>query len=264
MPYFQAADGAKLHYTDAGSGSPPLVFIHGWCGRLEHWEPQARAFARTHRVVRVDLRGHGRSEAPPDSRYSRREFAEDVAALMRRLRLRNAVVVGHSMGGIIAPEVAWLARDRTAALVIVDAGFGWGMRAADIDAHEYIRGLAGEDWKAWLAGQLTGLLGLDDASHPRLRERIARDAARMPLHAVAGSIRNAVLAASPRWPRLGRMPVLYINSSREFMTQERIRRVLPHAEFGQAVGSGHWVQLEVPDQFNAMLRDFVGRVGAGR
>jgi 3-oxoadipate enol-lactonase len=83
MPFYEAADGTWLHYTDSRGRARPLLLIHGWCGRLEHWEPQARSLRRDHRVIRVDLRGHGRSEAP-QTRYDREEFAHDVAKLMER------------------------------------------------------------------------------------------------------------------------------------------------------------------------------------
>jgi len=211
-------------------------------------------------VVRVDLRGHGRSEAPPTS-YGRDEFAKDVATLMERLRLRNAVVVGHSMGGMIAPEVARLQAERTAGLVLVDSGLGWQLEGAAVDAHAYLRGLEGDDWQDWLVGQLTGLAGLGERPRPELRARIARDALKVPKHVVASSIRNAVLTVKPRpsWSRL-RMPVLYLCASNAYDTPERVRRIIRNAELGRAVGSGHWLQLEVQEQFNAMLRDFVSRL----
>lgn len=97
MPTFKWPDGVRLRYADQGGGRPALLFVHGWCGRLEHWSPQVRAFARRQRVIRLDLPGHGRSEAPPGP-YTPAEFASDVAALVRHLRLRDAVLVGHSMG----------------------------------------------------------------------------------------------------------------------------------------------------------------------
>ena len=107
MPFYTSEDGTRLHYRLVGSGRPALLFIHGWCGNLGHWEPQARAFGRRHRVLRVDRRGDGRSEAPARG-YGPREQADEIAALARSLRIRGAVAIGHA-GGTPRPTTscAW-------------------------------------------------------------------------------------------------------------------------------------------------------------
>ena len=88
MPFHESPDGSRLHYRLAGSGEQGLIFIHGWCGNTEHWEPQARAFARTHRVLRVDRRGDGRSDAP-EGGYHPRDQADEMAGLIEALGLRD-------------------------------------------------------------------------------------------------------------------------------------------------------------------------------
>src|SRR3990170_4498714 len=94
-------DGVNLRYLDTGSGDRPLVFIHGWCCDHTYWRDQTTEFARRHRVIAVDLRGHGQSDKP-DQDYTIGGFADDVAWLIRRLDLDRPVLVGHSMGGVIA------------------------------------------------------------------------------------------------------------------------------------------------------------------
>ena len=97
MPTYRTPDRVQLNYREAGDGRPALILIHGWASRLDHWQPIVGPLAKQYRVLRLDLRGHGRSEAPPDG-YSMRQFADDTAALARSRRVRNAIVVGHSMG----------------------------------------------------------------------------------------------------------------------------------------------------------------------
>jgi pimeloyl-ACP methyl ester carboxylesterase len=73
--------GVRLGYESAGDGEPPMIFVHGWCGDLSYFAPQAEHFARRHAVVAADLRGHGSSDAPepgPGSSYDIAELADDV------------------------------------------------------------------------------------------------------------------------------------------------------------------------------------------
>ncbi|MBA4181046.1 MAG: hypothetical protein C0506_10700 [Anaerolinea sp.] len=91
---------ATIAYTDEGSGNPPFVFIHGWACDRTFWQPQADALKRDHRCIAVDLRGRGASPATPP--FDVFTAAEDVAALLRKLGVAPAVLVGHSLGGIIA------------------------------------------------------------------------------------------------------------------------------------------------------------------
>ena len=86
---------------DGDRRAPPLVLIHGFVSSMRWWDRVTPALARDHRVIRIDLRGHGGSEKPRDG-YAMEEQADLVAAAMRRLGVRRARVVGHSMGGIVA------------------------------------------------------------------------------------------------------------------------------------------------------------------
>ncbi len=92
-------DGTQIAYWTGGEG-PPLVLVHGFQASLRWWDQVTPALARHHRVVRLDLLGHGGSEKPRNG-YSMEEQADLVAGVMRRLRVRRAPVVGNSMGGTV-------------------------------------------------------------------------------------------------------------------------------------------------------------------
>lgn len=98
-------EGVRLSYLEGGSGEQALLFIHGWCCDGTLWRDQTDAFAPRHRIIAVDLRGHGDSDKPEQD-YTIAGFAEDVAWLCRELELERPVIVGHSMGGVIALNVA--------------------------------------------------------------------------------------------------------------------------------------------------------------
>lgn len=248
----------RLHYREAGRARSraalPLLFVHGWCSSLRDWEPQARAFSRRHRVVRVDLRGHGASDAPPTG-YRLRDFAADVEALAKSLRLRRALLVGHSMGGGVVLELARRAPDLTAGVVMLDGITGSGRPARELDGHPGIAPLTDPGWRSDIERRYRAFFAPSVAQ--ALVKRVVEDAARTPQHVALGSIRaiygDNVAAAGRRV----RGPALYIAASTNRHTQETIRRVVPGAAFAQVVGSGHFAQLEVPAQVNAMLRRFV-------
>ncbi len=260
MPSRRRSPAVPLHHIDEGSGDPVLLFIHGWLRSTADWSKQARAYRGRHRVIRVDLRGHGRSPAPPGG-YTRRRLASDVAALMDDLDLSNVVLVGHSMGCGVALDVAVAAPRRVCALALVDGvGPREPMSRQEIEAHPFLSAVTGPDYRERIIELAAGGMSFTPRSDPRLVRRIPRESARTPQHVAVGSLRGAVLAnRSAAWGRI-RRPILCVASSGVRISAAQVREVLPGAEFGQVVGSGHWVQLEAAPQLHAMLDVFFAGV----
>src|SRR3981081_3934650 len=84
----------------------PLVFVHGFTTTSEFWREQAEEFSKAYRVIRINLPGHGTSPAPTARGYHLEDFVEDVAWVFRELSIEKAVLIGLSMGGIVAPKFA--------------------------------------------------------------------------------------------------------------------------------------------------------------
>jgi len=112
-------DGVKVAYEERGAGSPAFVFVHGWTCNRSFFAPQADAFAKRHRVVSVDLRGHGESDTPQGA-YPISAYADDIAQLIGELKLGKVIAVGHSMGGVTVLQLAVAHPDRVAGIVMVD------------------------------------------------------------------------------------------------------------------------------------------------
>jgi pimeloyl-ACP methyl ester carboxylesterase len=98
-------EGVALAYDEAGIGDPPLLFVHGLGCNRGFWGAQVRHFASRCRVLTVDLRGHGDSDAP-EQRYTMRAFADDLAWMCARLGVVRPMVIGHSLGGLVALDLA--------------------------------------------------------------------------------------------------------------------------------------------------------------
>jgi pimeloyl-ACP methyl ester carboxylesterase len=113
-------DGVALFYEEAGVGEPPMLLVHGLACDHTHLTPQLEHFSDDHRVVAVDLRGHGQSDAPQQE-YTIEGFADDLAWVCARLGLENPVVVGHSLGGRICLALAASYPDLPVAVVAMDS-----------------------------------------------------------------------------------------------------------------------------------------------
>jgi len=108
-----------IHHVVAGSGDPPIVFVHGFGCAHSDWDAQVAHFAPRHLTVAVDLRGHGASPGTPDE-CSIEQYGADVAEVMNTADLPPAVLVGHSMGCRVVTEAALQAPTQTAGVVLVD------------------------------------------------------------------------------------------------------------------------------------------------
>ncbi|VAW75020.1 hypothetical protein MNBD_GAMMA13-1511 [hydrothermal vent metagenome] len=115
----ESADGSPIVYGVRGQGEPTLVFVHCWTCNHTFWDTQLDYFPRHHRVIWLDLAGHGESGSHRQ-RYTMQAFGQDVAAVVRQVGARNVILVGHSMGGPVAVEAAKQLGDRVIGIVGVD------------------------------------------------------------------------------------------------------------------------------------------------
>src|SRR5215472_17149103 len=132
-----------LYHEVAGAG-PPLVFVHEAIADSGMWEPQWRSFAHRYRLLRLDLAGFGRT---PIERLPL-THARDVVALLDELGMASAVLVGGSMGGRVALEVAVARPDLVRALVLMDAGL------PDVDWSDEVRAYGAAEEEAIVRGDL--------------------------------------------------------------------------------------------------------------
>ena len=115
-----AVPGGPLQVRQDGPRrAPAIVLLHGFDASIRWWQPSVRALARRHRVIRIDLLGHGGSAKPRDG-YTMQNQARLVAAVLRKLRVRRAIVAGHSMGGRVAVALAEAHPAVVRGIVLVD------------------------------------------------------------------------------------------------------------------------------------------------
>jgi pimeloyl-ACP methyl ester carboxylesterase len=247
-------DNVAFAYEDVGSGSQPFLFVHGWTCNHKFFAPQIEYFSRLHRVIAVDLCGHGASDAP-QRQYTVPEFADDLSWLCGELGLKRAVLVGHSMGGVIALQLAATHPELSAAVCLIDSV------AFPSDAFIAQLKLLGDQ----LAGatyiqtlQLAAGALFIETDDPVRKVHVLTEMAKTSQHVAVPAFRNHLLDydASPA-ARACRVPIAYIAASNLIADLGQFKQLCPQLVTAQTLGSGHFSPLEVPEQVNTMLERFV-------
>jgi pimeloyl-ACP methyl ester carboxylesterase len=247
-------DGVGLAYEEAGRGEPPILLVHGWTCDHTYFAPQFEHFSRAHRTIAVDLRGHGESDKPQQD-YTMAGFADDLAWLCGQIGVTKPVVIGHSMGGVIALELAARHPDLPAAIVMVDSPIvpPQALRDGVAPLMEALRGpTCREAQREFVANML--FLPSDDQQR---KARIVDHMSSAPQHVMASAFDEIFSWDSVAAASACKVPALLINAASPLAQVERFRELCPQLVVGQTVGAGHFHQLEVPDQVNAMIERFV-------
>lgn len=266
MPFVRTPGGVTIHYEDAGSG-PALVLVHGWSMSGLVWAFQEE-LAAAYRLITVDLRGHGASSAPAAG-YAFVDFAADLASLFAQLELREATLVGWSMGAQVALHAFTAVRERLAALVLVSgtprftaaADFPYGLPAREARGMalrlkrdnaktmgEFFRGMFGE-----------GELARDH--YQQIVRQVVIPALRPAPHAVIEAL--VTLNEEDQRPVLPLidLPTLIIHGDRDTTclpgAAHYMAERIAGAKLRVFAGVGHAPFLSRPAEFNVILKEFL-------
>lgn len=255
-----------LHHLDTGGAGTPLVVIHGLLGSADNWRSHVRQWQAERRVIAVDLRNHGRSPHVPGMAYE--DQAADVLALLDRLEVDRAHLLGHSMGGKVAISLARLAPARVASLIVADIApqaYGHGHDAvfAALRRVEAGRPANRGEADALLAEHVTEratrlflATNLERGEEGRLRLRVGLDE-------IEGDY--ASIMAAPAGEEAFEGATLVVRGSRSAYVTDAmlpgLRNVLPAAEL-ETLDAGHWLHAERPDDFQAVVNGFLARQSA--
>ncbi|GAC1613444.1 MAG: alpha/beta fold hydrolase [Candidatus Dormibacteraceae bacterium] len=251
--------GVALGYQDEGHGDPALVLIHGWTCNRTFFRAQQLYFSARHRVVSVDLAGHGESDQPQGD-FTVRGFAEDVAWLIGELGLDRPILVGHSLGGLVALETAVGFPHLVRAIVMLDPApltKPPPLRAALQAVIDSIAAGSDEARRRFIGSMFT------PATPAPLRESLTKDMSSAPAAVAVGAMRavleyDGVAAAG----RVG-MPALHIASTPPRNPPHLLAEWLPGVISGWTVGAGHFNMIEAPIQVNDMVERFVDQHAGG-
>ena len=253
-----SSDGTSVAFETLGSGSPALVFVHGWSCDRSYWAAQIEPLSAHARVVVVDLAGHGDSESSRRD-FTIESFGEDVAAVIRALDLESVVLVGHSMGGDVILEAAQRDRDRVRGLVWVDTYDQLDRFRTREQARERLAPFQAdfvETTRAFVRGMFP------PSADPALVERVVTDMSSAPPR-VALSALDAALnygrGVPERLKQLG-LPLVAIDPGSSSTDVSSLRR--HGVEVVLIPGVGHFPMMEAPQEFNDSLLEVLGKFGS--
>ena len=251
-------------YGDEQAAKPPLVFLHGLFGSAANWHSIATTLQEDRHIIVPDLRNHGRSPHADEVTYC--AMVNDIVLLLDRLRLEQVTVIGHSMGGKAAMQLALTHAARLDRLVVADmAPVAYPNRFAPV--------------LAALAGLPLAEIGRRDDANARLADAIpepgvrayllqnlvrtkeGRFAWRMNLAALHEHIEDLMDFPQPAPQAQFLGPTLFVYGAQSDYVradyESRIRNLFPYAELRAIVGAGHWVYADKPAAFVHALKQFL-------
>jgi proline iminopeptidase len=276
MPFATTRDNVRLHYEEAGSGTP-LVFVHEFAGDWRAWEPQMRYFARRYRCVTFSFRGYHPSDVPPDPKsYGYESFRDDVIAVMDHLKIEKAHICGLSMGGYATLCVGIKYPQRALSLTMAGTGSGserWYIdefrKHAEATAKQYdeigSEGVA----KTYGMGQARIPFEVKD---PRGFKEFYDQFASHSAKGAGNTLRGYQVGRPPIYDfeadmKKVTLPSLIICGDEDDPCLEPslfLKKHLPASGLAVFPKSGHTVNIEEPALFNQTLGDFLATVDAGR
>jgi pimeloyl-ACP methyl ester carboxylesterase len=246
--------GVTLAYTTTGHGDPPIVFVHGWSCDRSYFAPQIDHFASRHAIAALDLRGHGESGVPEPGIgvYEIETFADDVLAVAAAAGFERPIVIGHSLGGVIALECAARPGAVRAAVMVDPAPIlNVPIKVFIGQAADAIEDDADGSWRETF---VTGMFLPTDTVR---RDETISGMTTLPPAVAAAAIRS--IDHYDGVAALGAVAVPLLNISAAFPTDSAadFRAACNTITVGQTVGAGHFNQLEVPEQVNVMIERFL-------
>jgi pimeloyl-ACP methyl ester carboxylesterase len=280
MPTLKADDGVKLHYEEAGSGTP-IVFVHEFAGDWRSWEPQLRYFSRSYRCITYSARGYLPSDIPEGvESYSQEHWREDLRAVVDGLKLDRPHVVGLSMGAFATLHfgMKYCAKGRPLkARSLTLAGVGSGAHPATYKAFQENSRANSADIRKHGMGHFADTYG-HGAARIQYQKKDPRGFAeynrQLAEHSAAGSA-NTMAGYQGRRPSLYGLtdeisridvPVLVMAGDEDEPCLEAslmLKRAIPRAGLALLAKAGHGINVEEPALFNQLLDDFFHRAEAG-
>ena len=253
-------DGTPISYEIHGSGEPTLVFVHGWSCDARYWRAQVPHFSKKHRIVVLDLAGHGHSGSTR-SKYTMKAFGEDVQAVTEAAGSLSVILIGHSMGGSVIAEAARLMPNRVIGIVGVDTleNIEYPMTREELD--QSMAPLK-SDFQAGSRAFVKQMIS--SRTNPQLREWILADISSAP-PAVALSAMNEMMAqyitgeAAKIFDEI-RIPVITVNGDLWPIDYEANRRHMVSFDAIVLKEADHFLMMNCPEDFNRALEKAIDTI----
>jgi len=275
MPYATTDDGVKLHYEEAGSGTP-LIFVHEYAGDHRSWEAQMRFFSRYYRCIAFSARGYPPSDVPADpEKYSQARARDDIRDVLDHLRIDNAHVCGLSMGGFATLHFCISYGQRALSLVV--GGCGYGAEPAKREQFRAETSAAADQIEKQGMQEVAKRYSLGPTrvqfqnKNPRGWAEFARQLAEHSTQGSALTMRGVQARRPSLWElqdemKKLRVPTLILTGDEDDPCLEpslMMKRAIPTAALAVMPCAGHTINIEDPEEFNRLVFNFLAAVDVG-
>jgi non-heme chloroperoxidase len=266
LQHVELSSGIRMHYAQQGdSTNPPLILLHGLSDSWFSYSRVLPALATNYCVYALDQRGHGDTDRPTDG-YTMRSMAADVVAFLDALGLPHATVFGHSMGSVIAIELALAAPERLQALVLIGANTSWD--APELIAFQQVVDALEDPISATFVRDFQASTAFEPLP-AAFMDRVIAESLKLPAHVWRGALAGAIGADYAS--RLGSIQTqtLVIGGEDDAYCPPENQRALaariPNAEIKLYAQLGHCPHWERPEAFIHDVERFLattdGRTG---
>jgi pimeloyl-ACP methyl ester carboxylesterase len=250
-----SADGVSIAYEVRGEGEPNLVFVHGWSSKRSLWDIQLAHFSQNYRVVAIDLPGFGDSGNDRET-WTMEIFGEDIVAVLNKLKLKNVILIGLSMGGPVVVETAKYVPEQIKGIVLVDV-----MKNIEtVTSQESINNIYETYMDMVTYPTLDKIRPFFIANKEELSNRYIQMVENVSKVGWGESLKDYF-----RWsnetciPSIQqiKVPIRSINADHTPTNIETFKKYVPSFEAKIIIGIGHIVPWEAPDDFNRLLEETI-------
>ena len=250
-------DGINIHWSTSGQGRKTVILVHGWTCDETTWQSQVPELAKHYRVITLDLPGHGQSGSPKDGKLSMELFARAIEAVRSEAEVDRAVLAGHSMGTPVIVQYARLYPQHTAALVFVDGSAPSKLPAFPKGDQSFTDRFKGPEGLKAREAMIRGMFS--SATTPELQKKILSMMLGTPEATAIGAM-EAFGDASIYKDDVFDIPVLGLYADKPEPTERDMKPRFPKLELHKIQGTGHFLMMEKPEEFNRLLNTFLDRL----
>lgn len=255
MDGYISVDGVNLAYTLSGNG-PTIVLLHGWMCNRKFWKEQIQFLSKTHQILAPDFRGHGDSDTP-EGGYTIEQLADDVCNVMKTLGISQAVVAGHSMGGMVAQQLCVSHIEYVSGLILVTT------IAADLEDQLISKRIEADTTRLGFRNAFLRYFngwfgpGTDLNIVRWVRDQMLYTSENVSLNLVRSYRRFDLRAHLLNFC----IPTLVIGTACDAsavpVESRTLVELIPEAQLVMIEKSGHFPMLETPQAFNKALKEFL-------
>ena len=251
-----SADGVEINFSNQGEGQPAIVLVHGWTNNNTIWDLQVPVLSEKYQVIAVDLAGHGKS-GNNRTEWTMSAFGEDIAAVVRALKLDDVILVGFSLGGSAILEAVQIIPDQVSGLILVDAINNPEEQIPPPVIHwidsVYMDMIENPTIEKLMGGGF--FVNNPEESFAKVQSMVDRDQTgwrEMLLENIRWSNEDCIEALKAL-----EVPLVAINNAQVLTEVGVFTKYVPNFEVRMLGGTGHVMMWDVPEDFNRTLEESI-------